>query len=888
MAGVSAGVAYLDIKPQLAQLQSSLTSQIKSSIGKSEANLAGRFGAMGKNFGKQLLAGVGITFAAAGLIKFIGSSIDQARRAEESQLRLDQAFKTFPALANVSIQVLRNYNSQLALKTKFDDDAFASGQAVLAQFKLTGTQIKEITPLLADYAARTGMDLPSAATALGRAFLGNTRALKTIGINFKASGDTAKDYTTIMGLLREKVGGFAEAEGKSFSGRLEILHNQLDEVKESVGRGVLPILSALAGFVIGTVIPGVYKFAGILKQTFGPIFQSIVSSVRTFLPLLKDVGAVIGIALVGALEALGLVLRPLAPVIGYVGTALLVAFTATKVIAGIQALTTLITGLAARAAASAGAMGLIGPATVAGVEPAVAATLGLAAEQGELAGAELGAGAAAQAEALALQREAIAATESATATGGAAVATGAFAGGLRAMLASLLASLGPLITLAGALVAVTASYKAIRRAQELSAAANKQTADSFLKDTVPALLSTNKALVITAAQWRSGPFGGSDLNKTKKVFDQLRSGSISIGQAFRQLKTIAGVTQDVIDGVVKAQLDSAIAADKQTGNYADLARIVSTAFKDAGTSATTLGQDLAGLSDDALNKLFKSLETTGLSADDLSRIFNAARPNVGALGNALQGVGNDAKTAGLKIFGMTKTADIRQWEQQTSGNLNFVKNSFSDLAGQSNLTSAQIIKNLDKQLLAEANYNRNVQIVIQRLKGGHQDFLKSLLDLGPQAAGAFAAIASASNKDFNKLLNDFDRGRRGSRDVGTAVEEMASRVKTALGGIKGKTINIAVAVKTTEGNIIGGGAVRRELVGFQSGGPVLGPIGQPQLAIVHGGEFVLSRDMLKQLQARGRNNEGTSSGDVYNFYSVPEKIVDDLASTLRYQRLMRD
>ena len=61
-------------------------------------------------------------------------------------------------------------------KTKFDDDAFASGQAVLAQFKLSGKQIENLTPLLADYAAKTGKDLPTAAETLGKSFLGNTRA----------------------------------------------------------------------------------------------------------------------------------------------------------------------------------------------------------------------------------------------------------------------------------------------------------------------------------------------------------------------------------------------------------------------------------------------------------------------------------------------------------------------------------------------------------------------------------------------------------------------------------------------------------------------------------------------------------------------------------------
>ena len=44
------------------------------------------------------------------------------------------------------------------------------------QFGLTGKQIEDLLPLVADYAAKTGKDLPDAATTLGKALLGNTRA----------------------------------------------------------------------------------------------------------------------------------------------------------------------------------------------------------------------------------------------------------------------------------------------------------------------------------------------------------------------------------------------------------------------------------------------------------------------------------------------------------------------------------------------------------------------------------------------------------------------------------------------------------------------------------------------------------------------------------------
>lgn len=192
---------------------------------------------------KGFSTGAAIGFAAAGaaIVHFGASSVKAYAEAQQSQLKLEDAFQRFPKMADTNIESLRELNSALAQKTKFDDDAFASGQAVLAQFDLTGTQVKELTPLLADYAAKTGQDLPAAASSLGKAFLGNTRALKTLGINYKSTGNQARDVANITDLLRQKVGGFAEKEGKTAAGQAEIWKNRLGELQEGIGETIVKV-----------------------------------------------------------------------------------------------------------------------------------------------------------------------------------------------------------------------------------------------------------------------------------------------------------------------------------------------------------------------------------------------------------------------------------------------------------------------------------------------------------------------------------------------------------------------------------------------------------------------------------------------------------------------
>lgn len=213
--------------------------------------LIGNDKSAGKTFdtlGSKMKTGLVAGAAAAGLalIAFGKSSVDAFKESEDAQTRLSDAFTKFPSLADTSLSSLQKLNTELAKKTTFDDDATASGQAVLAQFKLTGEQVKQLTPLLQDYAAKTGKDLPSAAQDLGKAMLGQGRALKAIGLNFKDTGTAAGNFDSLMGGLSAQVGGFAEKEGKTAAGQAQIMSNQFGELEEKVGSKLVPAMTAFA------------------------------------------------------------------------------------------------------------------------------------------------------------------------------------------------------------------------------------------------------------------------------------------------------------------------------------------------------------------------------------------------------------------------------------------------------------------------------------------------------------------------------------------------------------------------------------------------------------------------------------------------------------------
>lgn len=243
---------------------------------------------------KRFATVAGGALAGIGLGAFLADSIKTYAGAEAQQVKLESAYKRFPKLADTNIESLRGLNKEIQRKTKFDDDDLAAMQSRLAAFDLTGQQIKTLTPIVADYAQVSGKDLETSAVSVGKAMMGNTRALKELGINYKLTGDKAKDAANIQALIEEKTKGAAEAFGQTAQGKLDIFNNQVGDLKEAIGEGLVPALTGLVEAVTPVV------------QWFG----QLEPSTRT---------AIIGIAAVSA-AALALA-GPLSSVTSLVGSA---------------------------------------------------------------------------------------------------------------------------------------------------------------------------------------------------------------------------------------------------------------------------------------------------------------------------------------------------------------------------------------------------------------------------------------------------------------------------------------------------------------------------------------------------------------------------------------
>ena len=166
-------------------------------------------------------------------------SVKAAIEANEAHLKLQNTFANNAILADSSVGAFERQADALRELTGADDEAIVAAQALLGQFKLTGAQVQQLTPLIVDLSTKMGIDLEAAAKAVGKATQGSTGALARYGIQIDTTDKSASAFTqTVEGL--GTVQGFAADQADAEPWRL--LAAQFEELAEKLGNVLLPIL----------------------------------------------------------------------------------------------------------------------------------------------------------------------------------------------------------------------------------------------------------------------------------------------------------------------------------------------------------------------------------------------------------------------------------------------------------------------------------------------------------------------------------------------------------------------------------------------------------------------------------------------------------------------
>ena len=176
------------------------------------------------------------------VIGFLSDSLKSFSDSEVAVNRLNTALKNQGTYSDEYSASLQKTASELQKVTTFSDEAIMGTQSLLSTFGLAGDKLDSTTKAAMNLSTGLGIDLRTATLMLGKAWAGETGTLSRYGIKVDESKNATEKFADVMKQVEGRFGGSAQAALNTYSGRVENLKNRFDDLKEKVGKELVPVM----------------------------------------------------------------------------------------------------------------------------------------------------------------------------------------------------------------------------------------------------------------------------------------------------------------------------------------------------------------------------------------------------------------------------------------------------------------------------------------------------------------------------------------------------------------------------------------------------------------------------------------------------------------------
>lgn len=212
---------------------------------------------------------------------FVKDAIGGAMADAQAQAILAKTLQNTTGARKRDVAGVEAWINSLTLATGVADDELrpALGSLLRATGKTTKAQSLLKTAMSAS--AATGKPLATVSLALAKAATGNTGALGRLGINMKDADGKALSFKDSVKKLNDQFGGAQAAKTKTFAGQVDVLKNRWNELKETIGAAVLPVLGKVVSFINDNFGPavdfvkGLFQKGGVAGEYYGTIIDGI-------------------------------------------------------------------------------------------------------------------------------------------------------------------------------------------------------------------------------------------------------------------------------------------------------------------------------------------------------------------------------------------------------------------------------------------------------------------------------------------------------------------------------------------------------------------------------------------------------------------------------------
>lgn len=186
--------------------------------------------------------------AAAALGAITVAAVDATKAAIEDAAARDKmigVLERTTGATEAQAAAIDDWIGKLSLATGVADDELRPAMSRLAASTGDTAEAQKALQIAMDVSAATGKDLGTVAAAIGKAYDGSTGGLSRLGVGLDQATLKTKDMTLIMGELADMTGGAMTREADTAAGQYAILTNRMNELKESLGAGLIPVVEAL-------------------------------------------------------------------------------------------------------------------------------------------------------------------------------------------------------------------------------------------------------------------------------------------------------------------------------------------------------------------------------------------------------------------------------------------------------------------------------------------------------------------------------------------------------------------------------------------------------------------------------------------------------------------
>jgi hypothetical protein len=258
------------------------------------------------------LAGIGV--AAGAVAGFLFSATKAAMEDAKSQRELAASIKSVTQASAPQLKAVEAYIDATQRAYGISDDKLRPALARIVRSTKDVAKAQSVLTTAIRISTATGKPLETVANALSKSYDGQNTALNKLGLGFDKAELKTKSFTQIQKELDDRFKGAASDAANSFEGKVARLKITFDELKESAGKKIIPILEKVAdaGLRISDAF-GLSGAAGGLRQlraeletvlydadgklnTAGKTLRSLISVANLQNRFFQSTGAILGTA----------------------------------------------------------------------------------------------------------------------------------------------------------------------------------------------------------------------------------------------------------------------------------------------------------------------------------------------------------------------------------------------------------------------------------------------------------------------------------------------------------------------------------------------------------------------------------------------------------------